>query len=951
MKTRPSHRSAFAASAVTASMMYAAAGSLARGNDEPPPAVPIFSNIQTLPSSDVPGLPGVKFAPGTNAFDRPYRSRNDQHWIIRAQTTLPSPENEVIITATTAAPITSAAVRLREGTPIGLAEDPAQLAGTTRPVLSINSGGFFVVSNFTNAPAPTNEAILRFNPNTLSFETVAREGGPVPGFPPGVNFGPLLISAGIADDLTLSLANPNVAGLPTNINSLLLIGNAVVAQEGASAPIGSSAPWLSFLPDSFHADATATHWLVRGDLNTNPSENTVLVVDNTIAVREGTPLPGFTSPVTSISAAYMFPGAGWLARGANADGSDWIVHNGAVIARTGGPVPAGLPGETFSDAVAPPTFTAMAANDRGDAVFCAFTSNPDPSADSVLVLAGSRVLMREGDPFDLDANGLLDDNAFISGFIADRMLLTDDGTLIAVCTLRDINNLEIGQVVFANAVVIQPTHIFVFNGGTDGQGRDDTFDSAAMGQIFSELGLLGPNGEPPTGPAAGSDELKQGNNVVGYVVRDAQGKVIGYESKDRKKRALNIDTSAKMSDAWRDVAPGGTITVAKHGIDGGGGIHLDGGKLYPGFKTAGANGGGTGMAWEALENNPPYPLPGRTGAPINIYLNSCDSATDPDPDDPAVKPVTDSLDDVPGTNTPTGHQGETIKSPCWCVTPQAALDAVNACAKKGGFKDKDGKVSVDVMLASMPFMQQYKTLKDCVGNIPNASIKMKYVKNQDCPECPGGYRSELGIGGGGAGPDAGYYLPVSNALPQLPTFLTYQSSPTAFSYHLHVPPGAVTARTSLWLRPIDAARYTTIPPGFQPALPVASLSRHSDIPLSLLLPVDLTVSFHPGSPITGIFKIESNGSLTPWPATYFDQAAGVCTVQTFSDINLLLLTPATSCPGDINHDGTINTADLVILLGQFGAVGPGLSADINNDGTVNTTDLVLLLGVFGQNCP
>ena len=54
-----------------------------------------------------------------------------------------------------------------------------------------------------------------------------------------------------------------------------------------------------------------------------------------------------------------------------------------------------------------------------------------------------------------------------------------------------------------------------------------------------------------------------------------------------------------------------------------------------------------------------------------------------------------------------------------------------------------------------------------------------------------------------------------------------------------------------------------------------------------------------------------------------------------------------SCP-DLNGDTVIDTADLGILLGQFGTAGA--SADLNCDGVVDTADLGLLLGQFGANC-
>jgi hypothetical protein len=58
-------------------------------------------------------------------------------------------------------------------------------------------------------------------------------------------------------------------------------------------------------------------------------------------------------------------------------------------------------------------------------------------------------------------------------------------------------------------------------------------------------------------------------------------------------------------------------------------------------------------------------------------------------------------------------------------------------------------------------------------------------------------------------------------------------------------------------------------------------------------------------------------------------------------------TPTSACglPGDLNCSGKVDTADLLILLGNFGKSGVG---DINNSGKVDTADLLILLGNFGK---
>ena len=52
---------------------------------------------------------------------------------------------------------------------------------------------------------------------------------------------------------------------------------------------------------------------------------------------------------------------------------------------------------------------------------------------------------------------------------------------------------------------------------------------------------------------------------------------------------------------------------------------------------------------------------------------------------------------------------------------------------------------------------------------------------------------------------------------------------------------------------------------------------------------------------------------------------------------------------DLNSDNVVDTADLGILIGEFGTAG--VVADLNNDGTVDTADLGILIGLFGSSCP
>jgi hypothetical protein len=83
-----------------------------------------------------------------------------------------------------------------------------------------------------------------------------------------------------------------------------------------------------------------------------------------------------------------------------------------------------------------------------------------------------------------------------------------------------------------------------------------------------------------------------------------------------------------------------------------------------------------------------------------------------------------------------------------------------------------------------------------------------------------------------------------------------------------------------------------------------------------------------------------------WGVTAFgDGGRTVSSPASFS-----FLTPPPACPGDINGDGSTNTLDLTIFLGNFGTnVPPGTNGDFDGNGQVNTADLTFFLGNFGCN--
>jgi hypothetical protein len=55
-------------------------------------------------------------------------------------------------------------------------------------------------------------------------------------------------------------------------------------------------------------------------------------------------------------------------------------------------------------------------------------------------------------------------------------------------------------------------------------------------------------------------------------------------------------------------------------------------------------------------------------------------------------------------------------------------------------------------------------------------------------------------------------------------------------------------------------------------------------------------------------------------------------------------------PGDVDGNGCVDDADLLMVLFAFGQTGSGLPEDVNGDQVVDDADLLIVLFNFGQGC-
>lgn len=408
----------------------------------------IYSNLAGHVTNTPPA--GGAFAIGTtssSAFDRPFLSPDGLRWIIGAIAEGTTDLDLVIVGGGTT---NAGAIEVARESVTAIPGEPASLIDAVNTQMGINIAGGFAFSADTTAATGTDQVVFSGVGTTLSV--AAREGQAAPGGSSAQNYGATLNAAHIQNS---GQVNFRSVMTPTTTNQRLYAGATVFAETDVTIP-GSqlTLPAQSidnFTSDRYVSSADGSVRLYHADLNGATATDLVMVRNNTVLAQEGSVLPGssFSSLVSSLSAdagsQQLSPnGAHYAFRGSNADGTDWVYRNGSVIAQTDGPIFIGA-SESFDDAAFAATFFLNAVNNNGDYVIGGTTNIGDVNKDAVLVYNGLFVFLREGDPVDLNGNGLLDDNAYIDVFGNDDGVLTDDLHYYFVAALQDSNNVSIGN--------------------------------------------------------------------------------------------------------------------------------------------------------------------------------------------------------------------------------------------------------------------------------------------------------------------------------------------------------------------------------------------------------------------------------------------------------------------------------------------------------------------------
>lgn len=486
----------------------------------------IISTIASSPTSDVPDLTG-KFA--ANGIFRPYVSPDGTKWIMNADTDLATTIDEIVVAGTLGG---SFSVVVQEGV-TALAE--GDIVGLIDNTVGINDAGHFAFSADTNAATTSDEVIVKWN--GTQFVTVAREGSAAPPIP-GATWGATRDSASIQNDGTVSFYSnlANAGGTTMDTGYFTDDGTTLLAREGVTIPTNQG-NGTTYVYDLFQTGATEGSGLFLNasgssfvgiiDVITAPvAEDRTVTVDNDIKIQEGFIIAGspFGSIVASASplAVVMTPNGDWLSYGSNADGQDWAVRNGAVVASTDSEIFPGA-GENWDDAPYAQTYFYIAGNNNGDYAVAGTTNSANDRANAVIVLNGATVVARENDPIDLDNNGLFDDGVFIRTFLDDRIAMTNN-EIICVVRLRDTaaalcgaTDTDIGQALISIPIGGGTGPLPCCKGDIDGSAHVDAGDiNEFIAQLVLEVG-----GDPCPLDAAdvNNDTVVDGLDISPFVDR------------------------------------------------------------------------------------------------------------------------------------------------------------------------------------------------------------------------------------------------------------------------------------------------------------------------------------------------------------------------------------------------------------------------------------------------
>ncbi len=426
--------------------------------------VVIYSEIAADSSSAVPGALDLNGQPVNTTWlsllDLAMREDGSQ-WMVRGSTTQGSDAANILVQG---AGFTGTAFA-QEGQPLrgGSAGELYDFFDGPRPV-SWDSSGNLAFSTRAKGSSSLEKLIRVVGGN---HTLVLQQNDPALGVidnPPANSgdetIGNSINSVHLLDSGEVGFINTPVNNLSSTRYPVFFLDNTAVRQSGITSIDGEI--WDSMDFDNSGGTPDGLHTFIIGDTeNPDTTKDGILSIDDSVAIREGSPVAGPGTPsMDAVFFARMLNDGTWFARGDDPSNNDWAVRNGSLLVQSGDPV---VGSENWGDVI-----SGFTGNNQGDWIATGSTNNIDPSRDSVMVLNGTTVLLREGDAIDLDGNGQLDDDVFLRGFTPDDLFLMDNRDVYFLASLQDGGGVNLGDAFLFLAGAI--------TGDFDGDGDYDCVD-------------------------------------------------------------------------------------------------------------------------------------------------------------------------------------------------------------------------------------------------------------------------------------------------------------------------------------------------------------------------------------------------------------------------------------------------------------------------------------------
>jgi len=410
----------------------------------------IFCEIPASPKSIAPGaldLAGLPAVTNFKSLEDLFVSPDDSIWIVRGRTQQGTDLENIMVRGTRGGSFGNFA---QEGQPI-----PGGAAGELFDFFGSAAGRFNGLGQFAYSArarggvAAVFQKVLMWDGanTTLRMQMGDLYTGLVdlaPNVSGDETIGNSIGSVHLLDNGTIGSQDSTIGSIHTSKRPAIFYDNAAFHQnaETGVTPLGGGAPvlWTTLTANAFYSSFDGAHWTALGRIVATTTTDDVLVFDGGVVLQEGSAVPGSSLLLGSVLDSGITGQGTWYARGRDNTGTtavapDWFVRQGTLIAETGAAI---TPAENYGD-----TFFGVAVNDNGDWALAANTNSVDLARNDVLVFNGA-VVLREGDPVDVDGNGLFDDGAFIGrgtntlgAFGADKLRLTDTGVIYVVVHLND----------------------------------------------------------------------------------------------------------------------------------------------------------------------------------------------------------------------------------------------------------------------------------------------------------------------------------------------------------------------------------------------------------------------------------------------------------------------------------------------------------------------------------